>query len=262
MSIGRTTPPVERDWVAEFESTYTGSPSAVEERVWREVLGAEYPMGLDPRSWTTVSELERFRQALCLTRGARFVDVGCGRGGAGLWIAAATGASLIGLDIAETALRAARERARAMRIRAEFRVGAFEDTGLEDQVADAVMSVDSLLFTPNKAAALHELRRILRPAGRLVMTSWDYHRQPVGRPPQVDDHRPLLSAAGFKVQTYEETESWRERQQQTAEGLLAASEELAAETTRDVAEIRAELQEMIATFDTMSRRFFLIATAV
>src|SRR6266568_2112300 len=90
------------------------------------------------------------------------------RVGAGLWVAAATGAQLVGIDIAEAALRAARERAEAMGITATFRRGEFEATGLEDASADAVMSVDALLFTPDKAAALRELRRVLRTGGRLV----------------------------------------------------------------------------------------------
>jgi hypothetical protein len=32
MQIERTTPTVERDWVAEFERTYAGTPSAVQEQ--------------------------------------------------------------------------------------------------------------------------------------------------------------------------------------------------------------------------------------
>ena len=262
MHIERTTPTSERDWVAEFERTYAGSPSAVQERVHREILGPEYPEGLDPHSFITVTELERFRQELRVGPGDRLVDVGCGRGGAGLWIAAATGARLVGLDIAQAALEAARERASAMTMQAEFRLGSFEDTGLDDEAADAVMSVDALLFTPNKAAALRELRRVLRRRGRLVLTSWDYHRQPVGRPPQVEDHRPLLSAVGFEVDAYEETRGWLETQEQVAYGLLAASEELAAETAEEVENIRARLTEMISTFSAMTRRFLVVATAV
>ncbi len=85
-----------------------------------------------------------------------------------------------------------------MEINAQFVSSSFESTGLDYASVDAVMSVDAMLFTPDKAAALRELRRILRSGGRLALTSWDYHRQPLG-PPQVDDHRPLLAAAGFQT---------------------------------------------------------------
>ena len=74
------------------------------------------------------------------------------------------------------------------------------------------MSVDALLFAPDKAAASQGARGESSSTGsRLVFTSADYHRQPAGRPPQVDDHRPLLTAAGFDVLAYDETEDWRRR---------------------------------------------------
>jgi ubiquinone/menaquinone biosynthesis C-methylase UbiE len=108
----------------------------------------------------------------------------CGRGGPGLWVAADCNTRLIGVDLAETAVTAARSRAQraGFRDRATFHVGTFEDSGLNQASIDAAMSVDSLLFARDKAAAIGEFARVLRPGGRLVVTTWDYHRQPNGRP--------------------------------------------------------------------------------
>jgi uncharacterized protein (DUF885 family) len=92
-----------------------------------------------------------------------------------------------------------------------------------------------------------------------VFTTWDYRSQPVGRPPQVDDHRPLLDAAGFDVRTYDETEDWFGRMSRTGASLLAAVEELAAESGEGVAVVRTRLEEMVATFATMLRRVFAVA---
>jgi ubiquinone/menaquinone biosynthesis C-methylase UbiE len=257
-----TTRPDATDWRQVFESTYAGAASPTEERVWRAVFGDEYPEGVDPYSFVTRSELERFADEVRVGPGKVLVDIGCGRGGAGLWVAAATGADLVGIDIAETALSAARVRAAAMgRTNATFRRGEFESTELDDASADAVMSVDALLFTPSKAAALVELRRILGPGRRLVLTSWDYHSQPVGRPPQVADHRPLAEAAGFHVVAYETTENWRERSEQIGQALLDAVAELAAESGAPVEELRASILQMNATLDTMIQRFLLVAEA-
>ena len=58
--------------------------------------------------------------------GSTFVDVGCGRGGPGVWVAARTGATLIGLDIAEAPLVEARGLAVAFRLDATFQRGEFE----------------------------------------------------------------------------------------------------------------------------------------
>lgn len=256
------TAPKSTDWRQVFESTYSSAASPTQERVWREVLGDEYPEGIDPYSFVSRSELQRFAAEVAVGPGDVLADVGCGRGGAGLWVSGATGADLVGIDIAESALVAARERAAAMgRTNATFQRGEFEATGLGDGAVDAVMSIDALLFTPSKAAALVELRRILQPGGRLVLTSWDYHSQPAGRPPQVADHRPLAEAAGFDVVAYDTTVDWHERNERTGQGLLEAVEALAAESGETVDEVRASIVEMNATLETMLRRFFLVAEA-
>ena len=162
----------EESWTKRFEQTFTGPASAVRARVWREVYGPEYPAWADPFSYLSVTELRRFARELRAARGGCLVDVGCGRGGPGLWVAAVTGARLIGIDTDETALAAARHRAAAVGMagRAEFRGGSFEATGLPGGSAQAVMSVDALLFAPGKHAAAAELARVLVPGGWLVLT--------------------------------------------------------------------------------------------
>jgi SAM-dependent methyltransferase len=252
---------MERDWQAIFEDAYQGPPSSVERRIWQQAFGDDYPAGLDPYSFITRSELARFAAELRVSAGQTLVDLGCGRGGPGLWVAAATGAQLIGVDIAENALAAARARATAMGIDAAFRIGSFEASGLESGAAIAVMSVDALLFAPDKAAAARELRRIIRKGGRLVLTSWDYHRQPVGRPPQVADHRPVLRDAGFSIASYEDTDPGLGRHRVIMRGLLGAVDQLAFENGVAPDEMRLSIEEMAATVDTMIRRFLVVAIA-
>lgn len=178
-----------------------------------------------------------------------------------MWVAAHTGARLTGFDIAASALTAAEERADSLGLsaQAKYLLGSFDSLPLETGVVNAIMSVDALLFTPDKSAAMAEMARVLRQGGRLVFTTWDYRSQPVGRPPQVNDHRPLLEAAGFDVKAYDETEDWFGRQSRTAAGLLAAAEELSVESGTDVAAVRPGLNEMVATFATTLRRVFVVA---
>jgi ubiquinone/menaquinone biosynthesis C-methylase UbiE len=250
-----------KSWTAIFEQDFAGPVSAVEERIWREVYGREYPEGVYPLSYISITELRRFAVEVRTGTGQCLVDIGCGRGGPGLWVAAATGAGLIGIDIAESALAAARHRAGQLGLadRVEYRLGSFEDTGLPDRSAHAVMSVDALLFSPDKAAALAELARIVVPGGRLVLTTWDYHSQPVGRPPQVADHRPLLDKAGFDMVSYGETEAWRERQERIGQALLAAFEELAAESGEEPEDVKTDIAEMNATTAFMIGRVLMVA---
>jgi SAM-dependent methyltransferase len=232
----------------------------VRARIWGEAFGTEYPAAADPDGYVSVSELRDIAVGLRVGRGQRLADVGCGRGGPGLWVAAATGATLTGIDLDEVSLTAARRRAEQAGLadRAAFRQGTFAHTGLPDGGADAVMSLDALLFAPDKRAAAAELARITAVGGRLVLTSWDYHRRPAGRPAQVADHRPLLEAAGFEVLSYEETRDWRERQERTGEALLAAVPDLAAESGRPAAGLRAAIEEMTATIPCMIRRMLAV----
>ena len=255
--------PDDRDWKQLFENSYAGPPSLVAERVWRKVFGDEYPAGTDPYSAASATELERIAHEVGVGNGQTIADLGCGRGGPGLWVAMATGARLIGIDISANALDAARDRAAALGLaeRAQFLESPFEDTGLADGEADALMSIDAILFSTDKSAAFREFRRILATGGRLVFTSSDYHRQPDGRPPQVEDHRPLLESARFDVLVYEETADWYRRTAGIADGLLANVVELAAEVGTDPEALTAELREMRATIDCMSRRVFVVARA-
>ena len=91
------------------------------------------------------------------------------------------------------------------------------------------------------------------------MTTWDYHSQPVGRPPQVADHRPLLVEAGFDVVAYDDTPMWRDRQERLDALLLDAVEELAAESGDDPDDVRAGIEEMHTTLATVIRRVLFVA---
>jgi hypothetical protein len=62
---------VTTDWRQVFEETYAAAASPVQERVWREVFGDDYPEGVDPYSFVTRSELDRFARDLALVRARR-----------------------------------------------------------------------------------------------------------------------------------------------------------------------------------------------
>ena len=225
----------DHDWVEVFTREFDQPESAVQARIWADVLGDEYPAELAPYSYTTRSELQFIAAALAVGGGDVLVDIGCGRGGPGLWVAATTGARYVGIDIAASALDAVSRRAERLGLsiagshhRRELRLASSRRCE-----ADAVMSIDALLFAPDKPTAAAEMARVLRPGGRLVATTWDYHAQPVGRPPQVSDHRPLLADVGLEVEVYDETVDWDQRQRAIAERLLDSVDELANESGED-----------------------------
>lgn len=251
----------QQDWAAVFSAAFATPASAVQARVWAAVFGDEYPAEVEPYSYTTRSELARISSSVRVGPGDLLVDIGAGRGGPGLWVAATTEASYLAVDIAPTALAAVTERSARLGLtdRARTAEGSFEDLPLADGEASAVMSIDALLFSPDKAAAFQEIARVLRPGGRLVFATWDYKTQPSGRPPQVSDHRPLIAAAGLTLVSYEETPDWERRHRETDRMLIEAVDELAAELGEPADDVRRDLAEMAATADAMLRRILVIA---
>src|SRR5207249_4592940 len=130
----------------------------------------DYPVDVDPSSSCTRSLLAHILEMLALRPGDLLVDLGCGRGGPGLWLVRETGARLVGLDFSPKGVALATRTAErfALPTPAQFRVASFDATGLPDASADGVVSVDGLPFAPDRDAALRGLRRVLRPGARAV----------------------------------------------------------------------------------------------
>ncbi len=113
------------------------------------------------------AELDRIWDALRLSRDARVLDAGCG---SGQWSIAFAerGARVTGIDLSPEMIRLARDAASARGLDIEWRTG--DVTRLADPLAvfDAIHARVLLQFVPDVPAALRELRRVLRPGGRLL----------------------------------------------------------------------------------------------
>jgi ubiquinone/menaquinone biosynthesis C-methylase UbiE len=181
--------------------------SALMRRLWSQAMGDQYPSEVDPFSSCTWWLLGQLVAALRLPPGGRLVDLGCGRGGPGLWLARALSARLIGIDFSPVAVELAAQRAAAFvgPDRAEFHRAAFDRTGLPDSSADGAVSVDALPFATDRVAALAEARRILVPGGRLAFTARIR--------PGTGDWPAMAASVGLEVEdtvvNHDEREQWR-----------------------------------------------------
>jgi SAM-dependent methyltransferase len=206
-------------------------------RLWRtNAYGGDFPEEFAHLGFLTVAEAQRMRELLRLGPGDALADLACGAGGPGLWMARQSGASLIGADPSAAGLSAARTRARAAGLagRSRFCQGTFEHTNLPDGAVDAAMSVDAFQYAPDKRAALAEFFRILRPGGRVSIIAFEVDPAKVAGVPvlgadPIPDYLPLLEAAGFDVEAYEETPGWRERVNAAFGAIADASDTLTAE---------------------------------
>src|SRR5579864_951598 len=111
---------------------------------------------------------------LRLTPGSTLLDLACGRGAYGLAIARKTGALLIGVDFSAQALAEAREQAARIGVsNVSFRVGELTAAGLPDASVEAVLCTDAIQFPDEPDIAYAEIRRVLKPGGRVVLTCWE-----------------------------------------------------------------------------------------
>jgi SAM-dependent methyltransferase len=210
-----------------FNDLYGGhANSETFRRILHEVFGDEHAAEADPTGFLTVTDLRNLVEQLHLQKDQKLVDLACGRGGAGLSVARATGAQLVGVDISEVAVKQARGREAHFGVegKAEFRVGDIAATGLPSGSFDGAMSVDALYLVPDKAASIVETARILKPGARFACTTWELHE--LGG---VKDYRPLLESAGFRVESYEPTPNWERYQRGVHERVLAERDALIQE---------------------------------
>ena len=104
--------------------------------------------------------------------GDRVVDAGAGSGVDTLVAArlVGDGGRVIGVDMTTAMLdKARRAAAQAGMANVEFREGLLESLPIEDGWADVIISNGVLNLVPDKAAALREMARVLRPGGRLQL---------------------------------------------------------------------------------------------
>ena len=223
--------------------------SAAFARIWREhALGPNYPAGFEHISFLTLHEMQEMASALALVRGETLVDLACGMGGPGLWIAREAGARVAGIDASAVGVEHARRRAatHGMQADATYATGTFAGTGLDAASVNGVMSVDALQYAPDKRAALAEMARILKPGGRLAIACFEVAPTKVAGLPvwgtdPVEDYAPLLANTGFKMMSYSETAGWDARVTATYQAIVDAGDELAGEMGADAyATLRGE----------------------
>jgi arsenite methyltransferase len=125
------------------------------------------------RAYDRVSEQQfeggqRLVGFLLLARGDRVLDVGCGTGRLAEWMSALVGDAVVGIDPLPERINLARARAPALR----FEVGRAEDlSAFPDGSFDVVCASAVFHWVADKPRALSEFARVLRPGGRLGVTT-------------------------------------------------------------------------------------------
>ena len=114
-------------------------------------------------------------ERLDLRPGERVLDVCSGSGGSALPAAEMVGPDghVIAADLAERLVGLARAKAEARGLEnIEFQVGDMLALGYPDDSFDAVVCVFGIFFVPDMTEAVRELWRMVKPGGRLAITTW------------------------------------------------------------------------------------------
>ncbi|MFO1143398.1 MAG: class I SAM-dependent methyltransferase [Amaricoccus sp.] len=115
----------------------------------------------------------RFLDRLGVAAGADWIEVGCGTGAlTAAIVARAAPRSVLAVEPSEAFLAGARASVADPRVR--FEPGRAEALPAADAAADVAVSGLVLNFVADRPAALREMRRVLRPDGRLAFYVWDY----------------------------------------------------------------------------------------
>ena len=151
--------------------------------------------------------------------GERLLDVASGAGSSALLAARELGCEVVGIEYGEGAVRGANAAARDAGLggRVSFHQGDAERLPFDDAGFDAVLCECSLCTFADKPRAVAELRRMLRPGGRLAISDVTIDRDRM--PPGLDaplaavacvgealpraGYEALLSDAGFRLTAVE-----------------------------------------------------------
>jgi 2-polyprenyl-3-methyl-5-hydroxy-6-metoxy-1,4-benzoquinol methylase len=137
-------------------------------RAYHEALWEQVPEGLDPPDF----ELRRRFLLERVRAGERVLDIGCGDGAFAAALAHA-GARVVGIDVAAEPLRRADAREAELELRL---VEADAPWPLPDESFDVVWAGETIEHVADTGGWLSEAHRVLRPRGRLLLSTPDHGR--------------------------------------------------------------------------------------
>lgn len=107
--------------------------------------------------------------------GSQALEIGCGLGELATYLASLSPSRLVAADFSAVAIRKARASAHHLGLdNVEFAVEDIERLSFADETFDVVVSCETVEHVPDPELAVHELARVLKPGGRLFLTTPNY----------------------------------------------------------------------------------------
>ncbi|MBI1198386.1 MAG: methyltransferase domain-containing protein [Phenylobacterium sp.] len=168
------------------------APNAGQIAYWNEQAGPTWAQLQEPLDRQLAPLGGRAIEALAPKPGERILDIGCGAGAASLELARAVapGGSVLGVDISHPLLEVARHRAEAVE-GATFLEADAQTYPFEPASFDGAFSRFGVMFFADPPAAFANIRRALKPGGRLAFVCW--------REPRLNPAMTLAMAAAQQI---------------------------------------------------------------
>lgn len=126
--------------------------------------------------------------------GEKILDVACGGGELSLKIAE-RGCEVYGIDVSENAISSAKRLSERAKITCEFEVGDAEHLPYPDEYFEKIICSSSLEHFRDDLKALKEMSRVLKPNGKLVLTT-DSFTYPINNELK-EKHRKVASVVNY-----------------------------------------------------------------
>ena len=204
------------------------SRGGLQQAVLEAIVAAGFdPDNLDPDALAPAEEFHTFgragtvalAEAAAITAADRVIDVGSGLGGPARYLARARGCDVVGVDLTEELCEVAADLTRRVGLadRVEIKQGDALSLPVPDESFDVAWTQHVSMNISDKAGFYAEMRRVLRPGGRLAFFDLlSGPNQPIHFPvPWAEDAessalatqsetRDLLAQAGFEIRLWED----------------------------------------------------------
>ncbi|MFQ5977561.1 MAG: methyltransferase domain-containing protein [Candidatus Heimdallarchaeota archaeon] len=164
-----------------------------------------------------MEQLEAMLETLNLKPNDYLLDLGCGLGKIGEYIATRTGARVLEIDFAEKVIRWAQTHTQSRDGRLAFQVGDMNELALPPSTFDAIIAVDTLYswFVADQGATIGKLKTLLKPTGQMGIFYDQYQgtEPPDTLKPENTEIGKALTRNGLRFKTIDFTENshnfWR-----------------------------------------------------
>ena len=123
----------------------------------------------EDRETAFVRTHRRYASALRIGQESKVLELACGRGGFADFVAAETGADVLGVDISRAQLRYARRHKRPNLNFLHYDIMKIDEL---DETFDAVVFMDADVYLPDKKAAVERIGRVMNPGARFLLVAW------------------------------------------------------------------------------------------